>query len=487
MAHAEGMWVFPDGSMQAARMKGGDAFDAFHGIRGRQPARDLGRSAEDLARAYGSAVWAYRCIKVRSDAIAGVPLRLLDQGGEPLPAHPLLDLLRDVNPFSMNLGDLLRATEAAYNIWGVAYWLKTVSGGGPGGPVRWLTWLNPQTVEVETDAARGVLAYRQRVGRHVFTFPPEAVIAFRNFDPLDDLGGLSPLSVALAEVNTELNAARFVAGFFGNDARPSGLLSTEQPIVEAEIERVRAWWERLFKGVQNKWKTGIVGGGLRWQSISFPPVDLALAELRAEDRRAICAVFGVPAGLAGAWETTTYATARAQKASFYEDTIIPQLEYYAETLNWALLPHYPELVARGARLAWDIDSIAALQETANEKAERLRALYMAGVITRDEARAALGMQPLPQEPAPTAAPNGPGAEKALPPGSLVSSELARWRRFALARVKAGKALRPFHSEHLPAHISAPIQAALAQATGPDDVRRAFEQGMEGDNGTTHTA
>src|SRR5688500_3583268 len=96
------------------RIKGGPLFEAFHGIGEhfmRQAGRDLGVSKADLAQAYSSAVWAYRCIKQRADALAGVPLALLDRNGERIDDHPILDLLRDVNPHTMNLGDLLRATE----------------------------------------------------------------------------------------------------------------------------------------------------------------------------------------------------------------------------------------------------------------------------------------------------------------------------------------------------------------------------------------
>jgi len=403
---SHGWWIEQDGWARAVqvqadgRMKSSPLFESFHGIGGRRD-RDLTATPGDLARAYSCAVWAYRCIKLRADAVAGVPLMLVERDGARIEEHPLLTLLHDVNPHMMNLGDLLRATEAAFNIWGVAYWLKVQAGKGgrrsAGRPVRWLVWLNPQTIEPVADPVRGIVAYRQTAGGRTRELAPEDVVVFRNFDPLDDLGGLSPLSVALSEINADLNAARFVASFFANDARPAGLLTTEQPLHEAEIERARSWWARLFQGTRNRWKTGIVGGGLKWQPITYAPTDLALKDLRAEDRRAICAVFGVPPGLAGAWESVTYATAREQKASFYEDTILPQLEYIAEVLNWSLLPHDRDLAARGARLAWDVDGIAALRETVSEKAERLARLYEAGVIRRNEVRAALGMAALPAE------------------------------------------------------------------------------------------
>ncbi len=495
----KGVWVGANGQATPAAMKGGPLFDAFHGIR-RTRDRQLGASKADLGRAYASAVWAYRCIKLRADAVAGVPLVLRDRTGAPIREHPLLTLLTEGSPLVVSLSEMLRATEAAYNIFGVAYWLKVTR--MPNG-VRWLTWANPQTIDPEVDPQRGVIGYRQTADGQTLHLKTDSVIAFRNFNPLDDLGGLSPLSVALSEINAELNAARFVSAFFANDARPAGLLTTEQPLVASEAERVRTWWQRLFRGADNKWKTGIVGGGLKWQTITFPPQELALSELRAEDRRAICAVFGVPAGLAGAWEATTFATAREQKASFYEDTIIPQLDYYAQVLNSRLLrAHFPDLAAQGAALSFDYDSIEAVSETATEKVERLNKLFEAGVVTRNEVRAEIGLPPVvpaedgfvfelqsgeAQPSAPTAAGEG-NANGQRDPIDLLDTtlegvkalesqqiqELAKWRRFALKRIRAGKRLRPFRTSLLPADLWVAIDEALREAATVDDVRAIFE-------------
>jgi hypothetical protein len=44
----------------------------------------------EMGRAYALAVWAYRCIKLRADAVAGVPLVLLDRSGAvPVPIDAL--------------------------------------------------------------------------------------------------------------------------------------------------------------------------------------------------------------------------------------------------------------------------------------------------------------------------------------------------------------------------------------------------------------
>lgn len=492
---ASALWIHSDGSAQPAGIKGGPLLDAFHGIAaGRSQESGLSDSGADLGRAYALAVWAYRCIKLRADAVAGVPLVLLDRSGAQVSEGPLPELLKAPGGLHGSLADLLRATEAAYNIWGLAYWFKEKRPGRRG--IAALHWLNPQSIQPLIDPVRGVLGYRQQVGGTQRDFAPEQVISFRNFHPLDDLGGLSPLAVALNEVNAELNAARFVAAFFANDARPAGLLSTDQPLGEGDIERTSTWWTRLFRGPANRWRTGIVGSGLRWTRISFPVHELALPELRGEDRRAICAAFGVPAGMAGAWEATTYATAREQKASFYEDTILPQLEYLAGVLNHSLLPHYPDLLAQGLRFGWDLDGIAALRENATDRAQRLALLYEAGLVRRNEVRGELGLSTLPHsedgfiyelgraaravDTAQAALPPGGGFAAALPPSAAerdaaIRAELRQWERYAARRVHAGKAARPFRAQHIPADLYAQISARLDSATTVEQVFIAFSE------------
>lgn len=492
------LWYSPAGHAEEIRLKAGSGplYDAFMGIRGHRETTDLKNRPEDLAYAYALAVWVYRCIKIRADAVAGVPLELVDGEGQSLPDHPLAAMLRDVNPHTMNRGDLLRATESAYNIWGAAYWLlqrrlrfAPEAGFAPAEP-RWIQWLNPQTIEVKGGPA-GIAAFEQRIGTEHRTFAPQDVVYFRNFDPFNDVGGLSPLSVALQEVNADLNAVRFVAAFFANDARPGGLLTTDQKMLDTDVERTRNWWQRLFQGTRNKWKVGIVGGGLTWQEIGYPVKDLALAELRQADRMAICAAFGVPAGMAGAMEQVNYATAREQKASLYEDTIIPQLDYYAEVLNFSLVTQYPDLVERRARLRWKLDTIEAIQENTNEAANRVVTLWDADLMTRNEAREAVGLDPLAgvdgesfksdltararaelariwvtRQPPDDADLQTTLGEEA-PALRAALDELDKAERWHLKRRSPG---RPFVWERVPADVATRIEQGMAVAT-TDDARR----------------
>lgn len=503
--------VEPDGAIIPRRLARRKAvgeqsplYTEFFDVRnpGKGRVSSLTRRGGDLGLAYTSAAWAYRCIKIRSDAVAGIRLRLVTDDGDPIDGHPITDLIYHPDN-GYDYGSLWRATEAGYQIWGAGYWLKLRRAGPgneivtPGGIPLGLQWLNPISMEIKS-RPDGSYFFRQTVGARTKDYEPDDIIYFSNFDPLNDLGALSPLGVALNEINAEINAAKYVAAFFANDARPAGMLTSDAQLQDSTIKRVMGWWQRLFGGVSNRWRTGIAGYGLKWQTITFPPEQLALQELRAEDRRAIAAVFGVPPALAGAWEAANYATAREQKASFYEDTIVPQINYYAEVLNMCLLPMYPDLADTGARLEWDIEGIEALQENVDAKNKRIVALFDANLITRDEARAELGLEPIdgdeelfsqdvtsghsdnPVPPqlmgmqGPQAAQAAQMAQAQANQAQAVKAELKAWERFAMKRANKPTA-RAFLSTVIPRPLADSIRSDLgaipASTVGTDRAAR----------------
>jgi hypothetical protein len=59
--------------------------------------------------------------------------------------------------------------------------------------------------------------------------------------------------------------------------------------------------------------------------------------------------------------------------------------------------------------------------------------------------------------------------------SSTKADLLAWERFALKRVKAGRPLREFESEHIPASMRGAIAGALETAQTIDDVRSVFRQ------------
>ena len=176
----------------------------------------------------------YSAIKVRQDAVSGVPLRVhkrlenvtargigngvyrgetatdqpspselrprwpgvsgqssrerLEAAG---PEHPVQWLLDSPNPF-WTRGGLWRATETYLGLWGSAFWGLERD---ELGRVVEIWPLMSDRMRVVPDAVRYIKGYVYvGQGRQLVSYVPEDIVWLRYFNPLDEYAGLSPIA-----------------------------------------------------------------------------------------------------------------------------------------------------------------------------------------------------------------------------------------------------------------------------------------------------
>jgi HK97 family phage portal protein len=367
-------------------------------------------SVNDAYRLVG---WVYRCVQLRANTIAGLPWSVR-RGEEEV------ELWYELTP-------ALRAIEFALCLCGAAYALKLRRGK----LVADLQPLNPNTMVTLADSRQGITGFEQRVGGQTQRFASEDIVFIRYLHPTDDLGpGISPAAVALAAARLAHYSNTFLAKFFENGAMPAVILTTEQPLAEADAERVRTWWQRAFGGVQRSWRTAILQKGLEPRVVGTSVRDLAVGPLLAEARQQIAVAFGIPQTLLE--DAANFATAREHKLSFYYETIFPEARLIEAALNEQL---FAEL---GLEFTFQYGQVEAIQQDEAVKAQALMQLVGAGIITADEAREQMGFEPRAPAPVPIATPSQPSAEEQPPVaarglGRDAIQELARWRDKAARR------------------------------------------------------
>lgn len=334
-----------------------------------------------LAQAYSASVWSFNCINLRAQTIAGVPVEIVGIDGEPLTDHPL------VETFSDYASDTLWRIEASLLIWGEAY-LEIVRNGFDQ-PVG-LRWLNPQITEpgITANGIEGFTHSPSQGGR-MQTFTPDEIVYIHTFDPNDDLRGLGALSVALASVGADRDTVRYTQAFFSNGARLDGILVIPDAD-DTQVDATEAKWKATFRGARNAFRTLIMGSrDVTYTPVSASPEDLALAAVKAETRRDVCAAFRVPPALAGAWEAANYAASREQRQSFYIETILPEIDFIEDELNRQLNPVWPEV-----RIAFDISSLRAVIDDEAARNQAVTVAVQGGWMTINEARARVNLPPL---------------------------------------------------------------------------------------------
>ncbi len=222
--------------------------------------------------------------------------------------------------------------EAALITYGNAYLRKV-----PADVPERLDWYHPSLVEVKEE--NGFL-----IGYDVLdpktnkqkTFSAAEMIHFRDWNPSSNFVGLA----ALATSSTPLNIERFqqlaAQSLWQRGGVPLGFLTTDGTVSPTQAEKIRTWWNKLFSNARTAFRTGFIGGGLRWEGVESNPDELAGTEQRIQNRLDVCISLGVHPALIGV-EPANYATLREVRMQFYEELMIPRAWRIINTFN-QLLP-----------------------------------------------------------------------------------------------------------------------------------------------------
>lgn len=339
---------------------------------------------EGAADAYQLELWVYRCVSIVAmhcaEAIPRLHRVLPDGTREPIPESPLLDLLRDVNPYSMNYRSLMVATVSSLLLWGNAYWLLD----GRQRPEA-IYWLPPQSVTPVPDPVRLVAGYDWRVNGQLVRLPSERVVHFRFFNPRSQVLGLSPISAARLDINLSLSAKHYNRAFFRNMARLGGVFVTDQPLSDEQREMLVQQLRSALTGAENAFRWLVAEAGIKPQPMAIPPKDAEFVQQMELSRIDICAIFGVPPTVAGASQAANYATAREEGRWFLEYTVRPLLGFLAEELTWSLVPFFaPE--NEMWELTFDASPIERKLEDPSARHQMVREDFKAGLLTLNEAR-----------------------------------------------------------------------------------------------------
>lgn len=344
---------------------------------------------EDFGRAFKREVWVFACVKRIAEAAADVPMQVRrvqrDGTEEPIDRHPLLDLLHSINPY-MGQALFMETLFAGVELMGNAY-IEKVRKTTTGPPVE-LYPLRPDRMRIVPDPKAYIGGFLYDVNGRKIAFETNDVIHVKTYHPLDDYYGLSTLEAAALSVENDQYSIAYNRNFFRNNALPAGIFVTADAVKQDDVERIKAEFEKLFKGVKNAHRVGWLSGSWQWVDMGLKQRDAQFIDSRKLSREEILAAFGVPPVLVGIFEFANYANSREQIQIFWKTTMLPRLQRIEDQLNEQLAPEYGEDI----RIRFDLSEIEALREDQDARATRLRGLVQDGIITRNEAREQLGLQ-----------------------------------------------------------------------------------------------
>jgi len=278
----------------------------------------------------------YACVKVISETIASLPLNLLKEltngDSEKAKQHPLYTLLKDSPNSEMTSFTFREMQMTNLLLWGNAYSLIKRN---KLGQIVELYPLKSKNMKVERDAVSNNIKYTYTNNKGLTkTYSPKQILHIPAFT-FDGVLGVSPITYAREAMGLALATEEFGARFFGNGARPGGVL--EHPGTIKDPDKLRESWNKVYQGTTNSHKVAVLEEGMKYHEIGMSPEDSQFLQTRSFQLTEICRIFRVPPHMIGDLSRSTFSNIEHQSIDFVVHTIRPWLVRWEQAIARSLL------------------------------------------------------------------------------------------------------------------------------------------------------
>lgn len=327
----------------------------------------------------------FRCLEVITSNASRPPFEIRKPGtDERIEGHRLLEVLNhpdDSTSATMFQAQMVRDLELA----GKSVWVRSagVDGYGDAGPLTGLKRLPIQQVTImgdENDQLIGFI-YADRMGVQTPLLPAQ-VLYLRYPHPDRAYDGLAPASIALLGAESDSVAARFNYDLLSNDGALPGYITLEGLTPEQFQE-----WQALWMAQERPGATRFMSGNATYHKVGSTNEELSFKDLRTASQEDVHAAMGVPRVMVNPSEAT-FANARAARASFFQQTMLPKLTLIADEMTMQLGS------VEGVDIGFDLSQIEELGEGLAALVERSVPLLDRQVVTINEVRRDMGYDPV---------------------------------------------------------------------------------------------
>lgn len=278
----------------------------------------------------------YACVKILAETVASLPLHLYRRSKkgkkELAEEHPLFSCLYEIPNDEMTSFEFRETMMTSLLLYGNAY-ARIIR---KQGHVTELWYLKPQYMSVDRDVTTGKIkyTYSDDITNKTYVYKPSQIFHIKGLS-LDGVKGLSPIAQAREAVGLSLATEEYGAKFFGNGARPGGVL--EHPGIVKDPEKLRDSWNQVYQGSKNSHKVAVLEEGMKYHTIGIAPEDAQFLETRKYQVNEICRIFRVPPHLVGDLERATFSNIEHQSIEFVQHTIRPWIVRWEQEISRALL------------------------------------------------------------------------------------------------------------------------------------------------------
>jgi HK97 family phage portal protein len=337
----------------------------------------------------------FACMKVLSEAIGKLPLKLLKynekNGVETARKHALYYLLHDrPNPY-MTSTSFWSTVEFNRNHYGNAYvWIQ-----GAGEKMK--LWILPSSsVQVLYDDAKILadqpdLYYLYSGGGRIYRFGSEEILHFKSSNTLDGIIGVSVQDQLKGTIGGGVKSQKMLNKMYSSGFTAKAVLNYTGSLSDANVQELVKMTEAYAKGeLSNEGVENIIPIPL---GFNLTPLNVKLAdnqfiEVKQYTALQIASAFGIKPYQIGDYTKSSYASAEAQQLSFYVDTLLYIIKQYEEEITYKLLSS--DEIANGYHFKFNVSVI--LRADLATQIDTLSKGVAGFIYTPNEARAMLDLE-----------------------------------------------------------------------------------------------
>lgn len=337
----------------------------------------------------------FACMKVLSEAIGKLPLKLLKynekNGVETARKHALYYLLHDrPNPY-MTSTSFWSTVEFNRNHYGNAYvWIQ-----GAGEKMK--LWILPSSsVQVLYDDAKILadqpdLYYLYSGGGKIYRFGSEEILHLKSSNTLDGIVGVSVQDQLKGTIGGGVKSQKMLNKMYSSGFTAKAVLNYTGSLSDANVQELVKMTEAYAKGeLSNEGVENIIPIPL---GFNLTPLNVKLAdnqfiEVKQYTALQIASAFGIKPYQIGDYTKSSYASAEAQQLSFYVDTLLYIIKQYEEEITYKLLSS--DEIANGYHFKFNVSVI--LRADLATQIDTLSKGVAGFIYTPNEARSMLDLE-----------------------------------------------------------------------------------------------
>jgi len=374
------------------------------------------RGYDGPRRPAAESVWPYACILAIVQAVGSVPLRISRQAasgatgtkrlwgykhlragvkkarklsktvekardGDIVESGPLVDLLEHPMP-GLTQRDWVERVMGFLYVCGRVHILKVSENGGKPTQLAVIPGSATDPIKDKTQYGETVVGWKVKApDGNFYGVPAELMITLTLFNPYDPDLGLAPHNPAKLSIAADYNASRHTASQFANGCTPGGIIKVPGAYSTEVDQQIRSGWQQRHAGADNAGRLAVLFGDANYQTIAQSMAEMGFPTVKQSSREETCAIYRVPASVAGFFGTAGDASAyvQAEQERFWQDTAGILIEKLAMALELGLVG----LIEAGVEIWADLEDIPVYQRMKLTTMKVVDTLWPKGVALAD--------------------------------------------------------------------------------------------------------